>query len=169
MTAALLGGLSTNPVAGEPVPDKPNIVLIFIDDLGYGDVSPFGNQKVKTPQLAASAAFRGNSAGGLLGDAVEEFDWSVGQILQTLLELKLNSKTLVISTSDNGGASGSSAPWRGKKGAVPKANVANAAEVGDGSLFDLAKDPYETADVAAALPVKSGKWHNDNLPLIITP
>jgi hypothetical protein len=39
-----------------------------------------------------------------------------------------------------------------KKGAVPKANVANAAEVGDGSLFDLAKNPYETADVAAAHP-----------------
>jgi len=209
--------------------------------------------------LAASAAFRGKSAGGLLGDAVEEIDWSVGQILQTLRELGLDSKTLVIFTSDNGAASGSSAPWRGKKGSVfeggvrepcimrwpgripagttcnqiagnidvlptiakitaatppsdrvldgrditslmfqtgappvrdtqlyfnawddklgairqgdwklfltsperkaqpkkgvaPKANGANRAEVGDGSLFDLAKDPGETTDVAAAHP-----------------
>jgi arylsulfatase A len=443
LTATLLGGFNPQAVAAELTPDKPNIVLIFIDDLGYGDISPFGNQKVKTPQLdklasegmkftsfyatpvcsmsracmmtgsynqrvsvpgvlfpnskiglhpaevtlaeivkpqgyaticigkwhlghrepflptkqgfdsffgipysndmtldpvnavfakdcvfrngmdekkareraigntvplmrgtevveypadqdtltkryteeavkfiranqarpfflylphamvhvplAASAAFRGKSAGGLLGDAVEEIDWSVGQIMQALQELKLDSKTLVIFTSDNGAASGSSAPWRGKKGsifeggvrepcimrwpgripagttcnqiagnidmlptvakltattppqdrvldgrditslmfqadappvrdtqlyfnawddklgalrqgdwklfltspqrqaqpkkgAVPKAKVANAAEVGEGSLFDLAKDPYETTDVAAAHP-----------------
>jgi arylsulfatase A-like enzyme len=65
--------------------------------------------------LAASAAFRGKSAGGLLGDAVEELDWSVGQIMATLKELKLDEKTLVIFTSDNGAASGTSAPWRGKK------------------------------------------------------
>ena len=65
--------------------------------------------------LAASAAFRGKSAGGLLGDAVEELDWSVGEIMATLKELKLDEKTLVIFTSDNGAASGTSAPWRGKK------------------------------------------------------
>jgi arylsulfatase A-like enzyme len=68
--------------------------------------------------LAASAAFRGKSAGGLLCDAVEELDWSVGQILATLKELKLDEKTLVIFTSDNGAASGSSLPWRGKKGTI---------------------------------------------------
>ena len=68
--------------------------------------------------LAASAAFRGKSAGGLLGDAVEEIDWSVGQIMATLKELKLDEKTLVIFTSDNGAATGSSLPWRGKKGTI---------------------------------------------------
>jgi arylsulfatase A-like enzyme len=51
----------------------------------------------------------------LLGDAVEELDWSVGQIMQTLKELDLDANTLVIFTSDNGAATGSSAPWRGKK------------------------------------------------------
>ena len=206
--------------------------------------------------LAASAAFRGKSAGGLLGDAVEELDWSVGQIMATLKELKLDKKTLVIFTSDNGAASGTSLPWRGKKttifeggmrepcimrwpgripagttcnqiagnidmlptfakitGTVPpqdrvidgrditslmfkadapavrdthlyftgagnlgairqgdwklflisptkkaqpangkgsKAKNADSGEIGEGALFDLAKDPYETTDVAAA-------------------
>jgi arylsulfatase A len=66
--------------------------------------------------LAASDAFRGQSGGGLIGDAIEELDWSVGQIMQTLKELKLDEQTLVIFTSDNGAAVGSSAPWRGKKG-----------------------------------------------------
>jgi arylsulfatase A-like enzyme len=65
--------------------------------------------------LAASDDFRGKSGSGLLGDAIEELDWSVGQIMQTLKELQLDEKTLVIFTSDNGAAVGSSAPWRGKK------------------------------------------------------
>ncbi len=68
--------------------------------------------------LAASADFRGKSAGGLLGDAVEEIDWSVGQIMATLKELQLDSNTLVIFTSDNGAATGTSLPWRGKKGSI---------------------------------------------------
>src|SRR5438270_6633847 len=34
----------------------PNIVLIFIDDLGYGDIGPFGNTKVRTPALDKFAA-----------------------------------------------------------------------------------------------------------------
>jgi arylsulfatase A len=65
--------------------------------------------------LAASADFLGKSNSELFGDAVEEIDWSVGQIMNTLKELKLDEKTLVIFTSDNGAASGSSLPFRGKK------------------------------------------------------
>lgn len=28
---------------------KPNIVLIFIEDMGYGDIGPFGNTVNQTP------------------------------------------------------------------------------------------------------------------------
>ena len=34
----------------------PNIVLIFIDDLGYGDIGPFGATKQKAPHLDKFAA-----------------------------------------------------------------------------------------------------------------
>ncbi|MDG2213949.1 MAG: arylsulfatase [Verrucomicrobiota bacterium] len=34
---------------------QPNIILILADDLGYGDLSCFGQQKLKTPRLAAMA------------------------------------------------------------------------------------------------------------------
>lgn len=34
-----------------PAAGKPNIVLIFIDDMGYGDIGPFGNEVNKTPHL----------------------------------------------------------------------------------------------------------------------
>jgi len=54
--------------------------------------------------IHASDDFRGKSQAGLYGDAVQELDWSVGQILDTLDELGLTDKTLVIFSSDNG-------PW----------------------------------------------------------
>lgn len=47
--------------------------------------------------------FRGKSQCGVRGDAIVEFDWTVGQVLAKLDELKLADNTLVILTSDNGG------------------------------------------------------------------
>ncbi len=52
----------------------------------------------------ASASFQEKSDAGLYGDAVEEIDWSVGQVLDTLDQLGLDDRTLVIFSSDNG-------PW----------------------------------------------------------
>lgn len=54
--------------------------------------------------LYVSGAFQGQSDAGLYGDAIEEIDWSVGEILRTLKELKIDEQTMVIYTSDNG-------PW----------------------------------------------------------
>jgi arylsulfatase A len=50
----------------------------------------------------ASAAFRGRSSNGAYGDAVEELDWSTGEILAALRRLGLDRRTLVVWTSDNG-------------------------------------------------------------------
>jgi uncharacterized sulfatase len=56
--------------------------------------------------LFASERFRGRSRRGLYGDAVEELDWSVGEVMKTLAGLKLEENTLVLFSSDNGGAVG---------------------------------------------------------------
>ena len=64
-------------------------------------------------------AFRGRSKNGLLGDWVEEVDWSVGQVLDAVRASNLAEKTLVIFTSDNGGPLNQGAnnrPLRGGKG-----------------------------------------------------
>ena len=61
---------------------------------------------------------QGRSAGGLYGDVIEHLDWSTGQIIQTLRELKIEHQTIVVYTSDNGPsplATGSAAPLRGRK------------------------------------------------------
>ena len=52
--------------------------------------------------IFASEKFRGTSRRGLFGDVVQELDWSVGQILDTLEKHGLSERTLVIYTSDNG-------------------------------------------------------------------
>ena len=58
----------------------------------------------------------GKSPHGIYSDWVEEVDWSVGRILDTLRENGLAEKTLVIFTSDNGGTPRAvNAPLRGHK------------------------------------------------------
>jgi arylsulfatase A-like enzyme len=54
--------------------------------------------------LFVSDEFRGRSPRGLYGDAVEEIDWSVGRIVETLRREGLAENTFVVFTSDNG-------PW----------------------------------------------------------
>ena len=67
--------------------------------------------------LAVSDAFK-NRTGKLIWDAIEEVDWSVGEILKSVQEAGIAENTLVIFTSDNGAAVGSSLPLRAKKGSV---------------------------------------------------
>jgi arylsulfatase A len=75
------------------------------------------------------AAFAGKSDNGRFGDWVEEFDWSVGRVLDTLRELKLDQNTLVVFTSDNGPwlskgtDAGSALPLRGGKGSTWEGGV----------------------------------------------
>lgn len=46
--------------------------------------------------------FRGKSGMGLRGDALLQFDWTVGAVLDALDRLKIADNTLIILTSDNG-------------------------------------------------------------------
>lgn len=78
---------------------------------------------VHTP-VVPGANFAGKSQNGRFGDWVEEVDASTGRILETLTQLDLARRTLVLFTSDNGpwlskGSDGGSArPLRGGKGST---------------------------------------------------
>jgi putative heme-binding domain-containing protein len=60
--AAQAAGPSGEPPAATAAPSAgavarpPNVVVIFIDDLGYGDIGPFGATRQKTPNLDRMAA-----------------------------------------------------------------------------------------------------------------
>ncbi len=59
-------------------------------------------------KLAVSKDFKGKSKRGLYGDVVEEIDFNVGRVLNTVKKLNLDDNTYVIFTSDNG-------PWHLRK------------------------------------------------------
>jgi len=66
--------------------------------------------------LAASPAFDGKSGQGIYADAVEEIDWGVGQIMQSLKDNAIDGNTLVMFTSDHGPwYQGSAGRLRGRK------------------------------------------------------
>ncbi|SNZ01161.1 sulfatase [Flagellimonas pacifica] len=72
--------------------------------------------------IYASPKFQNTSVRGPYGDTIEEIDWSVGQILETLKTTGIDENTFVIFTSDNGPwkvfktEGGSAGPLRGAKG-----------------------------------------------------
>jgi arylsulfatase A-like enzyme len=72
--------------------------------------------------LFAGQEARGSSKRSLYGDVIQEIDWSVGQVLQTLRELGLDENTIVMFSSDNGPwlsfetHGGSAGPLRAGKG-----------------------------------------------------
>ncbi len=72
--------------------------------------------------LFASERFRGKSKRGLYGDVLEEIDWGVGEILDTIRAEGIESDTIVVFTTDNGPwlafktHGGSAGPLRAGKG-----------------------------------------------------
>lgn len=76
--------------------------------------------------IAPSAKFRGRSRAGAYADQIFEIDDSVGRILNHLKKLKLDRKTMVMFSSDNG-------PW------LPYGNHAGSAGIyreGKGTTFE---------------------------------
>jgi arylsulfatase A len=93
----------------------------------------------------ASPAFKGKSKNGSWGDAIEELDWSAGQILHKLRQTGLDRKTLVIWTSDNG------APIK-----------ANRDDLSRGSNRPLTGRGYTTAEGAFRVPMIA--WWPGTIP-----
>lgn len=61
----------------------------------------FSSHDIHVPRMPHER-FQGRTPLGFRGDAIVEFDWSVGEIMKTLERLKLAENTLIVLCSDNG-------------------------------------------------------------------
>ncbi len=61
----------------------------------------FATHNIHEPRIASPRS-SGQSGYGIYGDVILDLDWSVGQIMNTLRELKLDKNTLIVFMSDNG-------------------------------------------------------------------
>jgi arylsulfatase A-like enzyme len=61
----------------------------------------FATHDIHVPRVP-NQRFVGKSGMGPRGDAILEFDWSVGEIMKTIENLNLSEKTMIMVTSDNG-------------------------------------------------------------------
>lgn len=61
----------------------------------------FATNDVHVPRFPHER-FRGKNPMGLRGDAIVQFDWTVGQLLKTLDDLGIANNTIIILSSDNG-------------------------------------------------------------------
>ena len=117
----------------------------------------FATNDVHVPRFPHER-FRGKNPMGLRGDAIAQFDWSVGQIMEALEKLGLAENTLVILSSDNGpvvddgyddraeellNGHSPAGPWRGNKysafegGTMVPAIVRWPAKVAKGQVSDV--------------------------------
>lgn len=61
----------------------------------------FGTNDIHVPRYPHDR-FRGKSGMGLRGDAILQFDWSVGEVVKALKDAGVFENTIIIITSDNG-------------------------------------------------------------------
>lgn len=72
----------------------------------------------------ASGEFAGRSSGGVYGDAMQELDWSVGEVMRVLKETGRDRNALVLFLSDNGPvAAGSPGPFTYGKGNINEGGI----------------------------------------------
>ena len=52
---ALIYAITLIPIAQTFAADKPNIIMLYVDDMGYGNLGSYGHPTIKTPELDSLA------------------------------------------------------------------------------------------------------------------
>lgn len=128
---------------------RPNVVLILADDLGYGDLSCYGQKQYRTPAIdrlategvqatdfylphamphkplgASEDYYTPETPEGLYDDTIRELDGSVGAIRKALEEAAILDRTIFVFMSDNGPSyGGSTGGLKGRKASAWEGGV----------------------------------------------
>lgn len=93
-----------------PIPHKPlHVSPPFMEGVDPAIIEALDKEGERIDYKTRDKLFR---------QAINEIDWSVGRILDTLKEEGVDENTLVIFFSDNGPAVGSAGPLKGRKGST---------------------------------------------------
>ena len=93
-----------------PIPHKPlHVSPPFMEGVDPAIIEALDKEGDRVDYKTRDKLFR---------QAINEIDWSVGRILDTLKEEGVDENTLVIFFSDNGPAIGSAGPLKGRKGST---------------------------------------------------
>ncbi len=126
----------------------------------------------------SSSDFAGRSGWGPYGDAVQELDWSVGEVMRTLQETGRDRNAIVFFLSDNGPLSaGSPGPFTYGKGNINEGGIrvpAIAWQPGKVPATRVIKDPASTLDLfptfasLAGAPMPSRDYDGVNIAKLLT-
>jgi len=152
--------------------DRPNIVVIIADDLGYGETGMMGNEEIPAPEpfclvVSYNAVHRAMQARDedlevlhrikdvqrrIFAGMLLALDRGVGRVHDALLEEGLKRKTMVVLLSVNGGPTkeltSSNAPLKSGNWKIvrPKQNAAI-------ELYHLLSDPGEERNLVRQHPI----------------
>jgi arylsulfatase A-like enzyme len=138
VVAAMCGcALTAAPAAEAPRP--PNFVIMFADDMGYGDIGCFGHPTIHTPELDRMAA-----------EGLKLTEFYVAAAVCTPSRAGLLTGRLPIRSGMAGNPTGGSAGalWSDSKGGLPQSEITIATA--------LKAQGYATACI--------GKWHLGHVP-----
>eukprot|EP01005_Ploeotia_sp_CARIB1_P001624 NODE_53_length_1964_cov_569.356015_g52_i0.p1 GENE.NODE_53_length_1964_cov_569.356015_g52_i0~~NODE_53_length_1964_cov_569.356015_g52_i0.p1 ORF type:complete len:503 (-),score=88.00 NODE_53_length_1964_cov_569.356015_g52_i0:373-1881(-) len=144
----------------------------------------FASHHTHLPQFA-SKRFLNTTRRGLFGDSLAEVDWSVGEILQHLRDLQLDTNTLVVFSADNGpeladfDLGGSAGPLRCGKGTTyeggmrvpaifwwPGVIPPNTLQYNIASTLDISMTMFSLAGIQNKLPPNTFNDGMDITPML---
>ena len=98
MVVAWSGASALTGGADAPARVRPNVLFLLIDDMGYADLSCYGNRAVHTANIAAHAARRlVTSASSMV--TIERFTWMAVPIVSRMESIVVSIRVRWSSTS----------------------------------------------------------------------
>ncbi len=116
---------------------QPNVIIIFVDDLGYGDLSSFGHPTIKTPNIDRIA-----------DEGVKLTQFYVGASICTPSRAALLTGRLPIRSGMSGSENSGNVLYPRSTGGLPQSEI---------TIAEAVKEQGYTTGII-------GKWHLGHLP-----